>query len=75
MYNLELIKKGHPICCRDGRKLIFEYVTEERIWCRHPFEENASAYDIKTGFWRNDKQSSCADIILDKTTNFQFSIL
>lgn len=74
MYDLDLIKKGHPISCRDGRKLILESLSEDRIWCRHPLDESASAWNIKTGFWRDDKQSSCADIILDKTTNFQFSI-
>ena len=74
MYDIDLIIQGHKIKTRDGRKLIFENVSEGRVWCREPHEENASAWIYETGFWRRDGIESCADIVLDQNKEFQLSL-
>lgn len=72
MLDLELIKQGAKIETRDGRKLIFGYITNNRIWVKEIYDENFSAYNLN-GFWRDDNKPSVADIIIINT-NFQLKL-
>ena len=78
-FDLELIRNGHPIQMRDGRALIFLQITENAIWAKTPFENSASAW-LLDGHWQRtiDQKwtgfESCADIILNPTTNLQLTL-
>lgn len=78
-FDLELIKQGHPIQMRDGRKLIFDFATENAIHCSEPHEDGGSFWTIDGHWQKNEKWEwngveCCADIILKPNINMQLNL-
>ena len=77
-FDLELIKQGHPIQMRDGRDLILDYIAENAIWAKTPYEYSTSW--LLDGHWQRTSDQkwngieSCADIILKGNSNIQLNL-
>jgi hypothetical protein len=73
-FNLDLIRKGHPIETTDGRKLIFILENEGGILCRTNENENPSFWS-NAGKWcpEFNINGSSADIVMS-IKNTQLSL-
>jgi hypothetical protein len=79
IFDLELIRKGHPIQMRDGRPLTLIEITDTNIYCSSN-GDNESAW-LLDGHWQRIPYTNkwngvecCADIILKGNFDIQLTL-